>query len=71
MTVNNVSIGMERPTKTDVMFVNPEKGDFSVKENSYAFKLGFKNFPMYNFGVQKPELKAIAKKPDIPVCPSK
>lgn len=48
------------------LFVNPEQGDFSVKENSPALKVGFKNFPMDNFGVQKPELKAMAKQPDIP-----
>ncbi|WP_299668786.1 right-handed parallel beta-helix repeat-containing protein [uncultured Polaribacter sp.] len=48
------------------LFVNPTSGDFTVKENSPALKIGFKNFPMDSFGVQKPELKAIAKQPDIP-----
>ena len=48
------------------LFVNPSKGDFSVKENSLALTLGFKNFPMDKFGVQKPTLKALAKQPDIP-----
>lgn len=48
------------------MFRNPEKGDFTIEENSLAFKLGFQNFPMDNFGVQKAELKAIAKQPDFP-----
>ena len=48
------------------MFVSPETGDFTVAENSPALQLGFKNFPMDNFGVQKAELKAIAKQPSIP-----
>ncbi len=48
------------------MFRNPEKGDFTIEDNSLALKLGFKNFPMDKFGVQKPKLKAIAKQPDIP-----
>ncbi|WP_139959454.1 PDZ domain-containing protein [Flavicella sediminum] len=48
------------------LFVNPEKGDFTVSENSPALKIGFKNFSMNQFGVQKPALKAIAKQPIIP-----
>jgi hypothetical protein len=43
------------------MFVNPEKGDFRVRENSPALELGFKNFAMDEFGVQKPELKEKAE----------
>ncbi len=41
-------------------------GDFRVKEGSPAFEIGFKNFPMDQFGVKKPSLKAIAKTPVIP-----
>ncbi|MDR3268229.1 MAG: chitobiase/beta-hexosaminidase C-terminal domain-containing protein [Tannerella sp.] len=37
-------------TVADPLFVNPEKGDYRVKENSPALKLGFKNFPMDRFG---------------------
>jgi len=51
---------------TDVQFIDPEKGDFRVKDTSPALKLGFVNFPMDQFGVQKPELKAIARTPVIP-----
>lgn len=47
----------------DPLFINPEKGDFRVKENSSALQIGFKNFPMDQFGVKKPYLKAIAKTP--------
>ena len=50
----------------DAMFVDPARGDFRVKEGSPALKLGFVNFPMDQFGVQKPELKALAKTPEIP-----
>ncbi|MCG9792328.1 PDZ domain-containing protein [Flavobacterium algicola] len=50
----------------DPMFIDPAKGDFRVKEGSPAFKIGFKNFPMDQFGVKKPSLKAIAKTPVIP-----
>ncbi|MDC0088319.1 PDZ domain-containing protein [Akkermansiaceae bacterium] len=48
----------------DPMFKDPENGDFQVKEGSPALKLGFKNFPMDQFGVKKPSLKAIARTPD-------
>jgi hypothetical protein len=51
----------------DPMFVDPAKGDFRVKEGSPALKLGFRNFPMDQFGVQYPKLKALAKTPEIPV----
>jgi hypothetical protein len=35
----------------DPMFVDPAKGDYRVKPQSPALKLGFKNFPMDRFGV--------------------
>ena len=50
----------------DPRFINPEKGDFRVKDDSPALKIGFVNFPMNQFGVTKPSLKAIAKAPEIP-----
>ncbi|MFC7338732.1 right-handed parallel beta-helix repeat-containing protein [Haloferula chungangensis] len=50
----------------DPMFVDPAKGDFRVKDGSPALKIGFKNFPMDQFGVKKPSLKAIARTPEIP-----
>jgi hypothetical protein len=50
----------------DPLFVNPAKGDFSVKSASPALQLGFKNFPMDQFGVQSKRLKALAKQPEIP-----
>ncbi|MCH5689104.1 DUF5123 domain-containing protein [Niabella sp. W65] len=51
----------------DPLFVDPAKGDFTVRPNSPALQTGFKNFDMFSFGVQKPSLKAIALQPAIPV----
>ena len=50
----------------DPQFIDPASGDFSVKEGSPAFDIGFKNFPMDQFGVKKPSLKKIARTPQIP-----
>lgn len=50
----------------DPMFLDPASGDFRVADDSPALKVGFKNFPMDQFGVKKPALKAIAKTPVIP-----
>lgn len=50
----------------DPMFIDPAKGDFRVKDGSPALKIGFENFPMDQFGVKKPSLKAIARTPEIP-----
>ena len=47
-------------------FVDPKKGDFSVSVESDVYSLGWKNFPMDKFGVQKPLLKAMAETPEIP-----
>ncbi|WP_297089386.1 PDZ domain-containing protein [uncultured Draconibacterium sp.] len=51
----------------DPLFTNPAELDFSVAENSPALKLGFKNFPMDEFGVLSPDLKKMAKTPEVPV----
>ncbi len=56
----------EHSIVADAMFVDLARGDFRVKDGSPALKLGFVNFPMDQFGVQKPELKAIARTPEIP-----
>lgn len=50
----------------DPLFIDPAKGDFRVKPGSPALKLGFKNFPMNNFGVTSPKLRALAKQPQLP-----
>jgi len=56
----------EHSVYADPMFVDPARGDFRVKDESPALQLGFKNFPMDRFGVQKPNLKAMAQSPALP-----
>ena len=50
----------------DPMFIDPATGNFRVGDASPALQIGFKNFPMDQFGVKKPALKALAKTPVIP-----
>jgi hypothetical protein len=50
----------------DPMFVDPSQGDFRVRDGSPAHKVGFKNFPMDQFGVKKPSLRELAGSPVIP-----
>lgn len=50
----------------DPMFIDPECGDYRVREESPALKLGFVNFPMDEFGVRPPALKAKAGTPELP-----
>jgi len=50
----------------DARFVDPAVGDYRVREGSPALAIGFENFPMDQFGVQRPELKAIARSPVLP-----
>lgn len=50
----------------DPMFVDASTMNYQVKENSPAFKMGFENFPMNEFGVVSERLKKIAKTPKIP-----
>lgn len=56
----------EHSLEGDALFVGPEHGDYRVKEGSPVLTLGFKNFPMDQFGVKKPELKAMARTPELP-----
>jgi hypothetical protein len=50
----------------DPMFVDAAAGDFRVKPDSPALKIGFKNFAMDDFGVQSPELRTLARQPQMP-----
>ena len=60
------SIGVEsRSTAGDPLFVDADNGDFRVKPESPALKMGFENFPTNDFGVRKPTLRAIAPTPRI------
>jgi PDZ domain len=56
----------EHSIAADAQFVDAARGDYRVKDASPALVLGFVNFPMYRFGVQKPALKAIARVPQLP-----
>ena len=53
----------EHSLTADAMFMDPARGDYRVRGDSPALKLGFRDFPMDQFGVQKPALKAIARTP--------
>lgn len=50
----------------DPLFVDPANGDYRVKDGSPALRLGFENFPMDRFGVQRPRLRKIARTPELP-----
>jgi hypothetical protein len=54
----------------DARFVDPAAGDYRVKSGSPAFALGFVNVDMRMFGVQLPDLKTIARQPELPVSAS-
>jgi hypothetical protein len=56
----------EHSIVADAQFIDPAHGVYRVKDGSPALALGFVNFPMDQFGVQKPELKAIAHTPQLP-----
>jgi hypothetical protein len=56
----------EHSIVADAQFVDPARGDYRVKDGSPALALGFVNFAMDQFGVQKPELKAITRTPVLP-----
>jgi len=51
----------------DPLFVDAATMNYQVKENSPAFKIGFRNFQMNEFGVYSERLKRIAKTPKIPM----
>jgi len=56
----------EHSIVANAQFVDPVRGDYRVKDGSPALAMGFVNFPMDRFGVQKPELTAIARTPQLP-----
>jgi hypothetical protein len=56
----------ENSVVADAMFINPAGGDYRVRDGSPALQLGFKNFPMDQFGVTDPKLRAIARTPVLP-----
>jgi hypothetical protein len=56
----------EHSLVADARFVDPAQGDYRVKEGSPALSLGFVNFPMDRFGVQRHALRALARTPVLP-----
>ena len=56
----------EHSIVADARFMDPSAGDYRARDGSPALALGFVNFPMDQFGVQKPELKALARAPSLP-----
>jgi len=56
----------EHSIVADARFIDTASGNYRVREDSPAMALGFRNFPMDQFGVRKPELKQIAKRPKLP-----
>ncbi|HDZ04386.1 hypothetical protein LCGC14_0205620 [marine sediment metagenome] len=51
----------------DPKFKNPAQLDFTVTADSLTTAIGFNNFSMDEFGVQVPELKRLAKTPEVPI----
>lgn len=52
----------------DALFVDPLRGDYRVRPGSPALALGFQNFPMDQFGVRTPSLRALARTPEFPAA---
>lgn len=50
----------------DPQFDDPSIGNYSVKAGSEPLQIGFKNFPMNQFGVISVSLKKVAKQPPFP-----
>ncbi len=73
VTTNMPATRLQRPSGrdeqsvvADAQFIDPARGDYRVKDGSPALALGFVNFAMNRVSVQKPELKAIARTPELP-----
>ncbi len=63
----NRAFGLDENSRAgDPMFADASNGDFTVLPQSEVMALGWNNFPMDKFGVQKPALKVKAKTPEIP-----
>ena len=56
----------EHSLEAGARFIDPATGNYNVSLDSPALQLGFANFDMRDFGVQAPELKAIARTPELP-----
>jgi len=56
----------EHSLEADVRFIDTATGNYNVQSDSPALQVGFANFDMQAFGVQAPELKIIARTPELP-----
>jgi pimeloyl-ACP methyl ester carboxylesterase len=65
-TLQTLSGRDEHSLEADALFVDPAHGDYRVRDGSAALALGFRNFAMDQFGVTRPELRAIARTPELP-----
>jgi hypothetical protein len=52
--------------EADARFLDLEHGHFTVRSDSPAIGLGFRNIPLHEYGVRSPRLRALARTPDIP-----
>lgn len=60
------ALGLDKNSKSGApQFIAPEQGNYQVLESSPALTIGFKNFPMDQFGVSVPRLKVLAEQPEI------
>ncbi len=50
-------------------FLDASHGDYRVAKDSPALRIGFQNFPMDEFGVSSPRLRALAQTPALPGAP--
>jgi hypothetical protein len=56
----------EHSLEADALFLGAKRGDYRVAGDSPAIRLGFRSFPTDQFGVRKPELRKIARTPQLP-----
>jgi hypothetical protein len=64
--LQNLSQRDEDSLEADARFIDSATGNYDVLPQSPALQLGFVNFEMRAFGVQAPDLKAIARTPELP-----
>jgi len=61
-------LGLEKDSIiADPLFVDPASGNYQVRSGSPALKLGFKNFPMDDFGVTSEKLRKLVPGRTFPV----
>ncbi|MFC1712393.1 HEAT repeat domain-containing protein [Candidatus Poribacteria bacterium] len=51
-----------RSIQSSPLFIDPDNGDYRVKPDSPALKLGFRNVPMDRFGATRPEFRESAER---------